>query len=273
MMPCHNAVMTKMADPSLVEIVRDLEQEHRSLAHILDAMDESYWYRDTASTGWQVRHQISHLAFFDHRAVLALLDPDAFVEDRRRIMASAPHDPSVDMAETSRPADLRRIWYEHSQALIAASRQVPPGMRVPWYGPSMSTKSFLTARLMECWAHGEDVAAAVSLEREGTSRLRHVAHIGVATRAFCLSINGLPADDSPVVIELRSPDGDIWKWESGTSTEGGELQSIRGEALDFCRVVTQRRRIEETTLAVVGIAAQSWMDVAQAFAGPPGRKN
>ena len=31
----------------------------------------------------------------------------------------------------------------------------------PWYGPSMSARSFVTARLMETWAHGMDVADAL----------------------------------------------------------------------------------------------------------------
>lgn len=269
--------MTIGADPLQPGIVQDLEGEHRSLATMLDGLDESHWYRDTASPGWQVRHQISHLEYFDRRAVMALTDPDAFAEDRRRIMAAAPHDPSVDMAESSQPAELLRSWHEHSLQLIEAGRRAAPGLRVPWYGPSMSTKSFLTARLMECWAHGEDVAAAVAYQREPTDRLRHVAHIGVATRAFCLGINGLPPDDSPIDIRLSSPDGELWEWRSGAGVQPGgrqpaHSQSISGQAVDFCRVVTQRRRIEETALKVVGSSAQSWMDVAQAFAGPPGRK-
>jgi len=45
---------------------------------------------------------------------------------------------------------------------------------------------------------------------------------------------------------------------------------IRGTATDFCRVVTQRRHISDTHLEVIGPAAEEWMSVAQAFAGPPG---
>ncbi|MEK7446600.1 MAG: TIGR03084 family protein, partial [candidate division NC10 bacterium] len=39
--------------------------------------------------------------------------------------------------------------------------------------------------------------------------------------------------------------------------------------VDFCRVVTHRRHVEDTGLTLVGPAAREWMLVAQAFAGPP----
>lgn len=231
------------------------------------------WDLATASPGWSIRHQVSHLEFFDRRAAMALEDPRAFVEDRRLIMAGAPHDPSVDLAKSASPGPLFESWQLSAAELLRTAAQAASDVRVPWYGPSMSLVSFLTARLMECWAHGEDVAAAAGIQRAPTERLRHVAHIGVATRAFCLSINDLPADDSVVDVTLRSPAGEIWTWKSGVhSDDVSPKSSITGEALDFCRVVTQRRRIEETGLNVIGNSAGTWMRVAQAFAGPPGRR-
>lgn len=251
------------------EVLVDLEFEHRSLFQVIEYLDDDLWSRETPSSGWQVRHQISHLEFFDRRAVLALTDPESFAEDRRRIMAAAPRDLSISVAESASPAELLAAWMQNSHQLVVIGRQVDPESRVPWYGPSMSVKSFLTARLMECWAHGEDVVAALDQDRRPTRRLRHVAHIGIATRAFALSINGLPADDSRIDISLTAPDGEIWEWASGSS--GGQSQSVSGTALDFCRVVTQRLRVEDSALEIHGVAARTWMEVAQAFAGPPRR--
>lgn len=261
--------MTAAGIPTLDDVLEDLEFEHQSLSQVIENLDDDSWLRDTPSPTWQVRHQISHLEFFDRRAVLALTDPESFAEDRRQIMAAAPRDLSVSLAESASPEELLAAWMEHSRRLQVVGRQVDPGTRVPWYGPSMSVKSFLTARLMECWAHGEDVVAAVDRDRPPTSRLRHVAHIGVATRAFALSINGLPADESRIDIILTAPDGATWEWTSGASE--GRTQSISGTALDFCRVVTQRLRVEDSALEIRGVAARTWMDVAQAFAGPPRR--
>ena len=63
---------------------------------------------------------------------------------------------------------------------------------------------------------------------------------------------------------LDAPDGSQWEWdEAGTD-------SVRGPALDFCLVVTQRRHRDDTALEVDGDAAQEWISIAQAFAGAPG---
>jgi hypothetical protein len=41
--------------------------------------------------------------------------------------------------------------------------------------------------------------------------------------------------------------------------------------LDFCLVVTQRVHLSDTALELEGEPARAWMEIAQAFAGPPGK--
>jgi len=125
--------------------------------------------------------------------------------------------------------------------MTTAFRSRGPKDRIPWFGPDMSTLSFATARLMETWSHGQDVADTVGAPWEPTDRLRHVAHIGVSTRGWRL-----------------------WTWGPEDATD-----RITGDATEFCLVVTQRRRPEETALAADGDLAQEWIQLAQAFAGPP----
>ncbi len=93
-----------------------------------------------------------------------------------------------------------------------------------------------TARLMETWAHGQDVADALGRSRQPTPRLRHVAHIGVRTRDFAYLVRDLPVPAEPFRYELTAPDGQLWTW--GPDDAG---QRITGPALDFCLLVTQRR--------------------------------
>ena len=45
---------------------------------------------------------------------------------------------------------------------------------------------------------------------------------------------------------------------------------VSGPALDFCLLVTQRRHRADLALVPTGHAADDWLDIAQAFAGPPG---
>lgn len=56
----------------------------------------------------------------------------------------------------------------------------------------MSAASALTARLMETWAHIQDIADALGISREPTERLRHIAYLGVGARSFSYAIRGTP---------------------------------------------------------------------------------
>jgi uncharacterized protein (TIGR03084 family) len=125
---------------------------------------------------------------------------------------------------------------------------------VPWFGLPMSAASSLTARIMETWAHGQDVADALGVTRVPTTRLRHVAHIGVGARAFSYLANGLEVPTEPV--RTWGPDG--------------VPDRVSGPALDFCLLVTQRRHRDDTALEATGPRADRWLSIAQAFAGPPG---
>jgi uncharacterized protein (TIGR03084 family) len=249
-------------------MIADLASEQDSLDLVVADLDEATWQLATDSPGWTIADQISHLQFFDERAALAMNDPAAFGVDRQHLISSAPRDLSVELGRQVSAGELLDAWRHARRALIEAALKVDPTVRVPWYGPSMAVKSFLTARLMECWAHGHDVAEAVGVRRSPSVRLKHVAHIGVGARAFSLLINQLPEDSQSIRVELTAPGGELWTWGDETSD-----QRVLGDALDFCLVVTQRRALSESQLTVVGDSATTWMRIAQAFAGAPTRKS
>ncbi len=117
---------------------------------------------------------------------------------------------------------------------------------------------------MEAWLHGHDVTDALALPRRDTDRVRHIVVLGARTRGFAYSIHGRPAPSEPVRIELELPSGTRW-----IDGDAGAVNRITGPAVDFCRVVTHRRHVDDTRLATVGPAAREWMLIAQAFAGPP----
>ena len=249
-------------------MIADLASEQDSLDLVVADLDEATWQLATDSPGWTIADQISHLQFFDERAALAMNDPAAFGVDRQHLISSAPRDLSVELGRQVSAGELLDAWRQSRRALIEAAMKVDPTVRVPWYGPSMAVKSFLTARLMECWAHGHDIAEAVGVQRSPSVRLKHVAHIGVGARAFSLLINQLPEDSRSIRVELTAPGGELWTWGDETSD-----QRVLGDALDFCLVVTQRRALSDSQLTVVGDSATTWMRIAQAFAGAPTRKS
>ena len=183
----------------------------------------------------------------------ALTEPGDFVEE------GAAEGAVVD------PATLLTGWRSGRGRMTEVLARVPAGTRLPWFGPPMSAASMATARLMETWAHGQDVADALGVVRPPTSRLRHVAHIGARTRDFAFRGRGLTPPGEEFRVALTAPDGQEWTWGPA-----GAEQSVAGPALDFCLLVTQRRNRADLALTAVGTDADRWLDIAQAFAGPPG---
>jgi uncharacterized protein (TIGR03084 family) len=163
------------------------------------------------------------------------------------------------------PADLLTDWRVTRGRLHDALLAVPEGRKLPWFGPPMSAPSMATARLMETWAHGLDVADALGVKRPPTERLRSIAHIGVRTRDYAFVVNNLAPPAEPFLVELRGPGGDTWSWGPPDAA-----QRVTGSAEDFCFLVTQRRPASALDVTAHGPDAQRWLRIAQAFAGPPG---
>ena len=130
----------------------------------------------------------------------------------------------------------------------------------------MSAASMASARMMETWAHGVDVADALGVTREPTARLRSIAHIGVRTRDFAYTVHELTPPTEVFRVELSAPGGGVWTWGPDDAA-----QRVTGPAEDFALLVTQRRALHDLDVTAVGADAQKWLTIAQAFAGPPGK--
>ncbi len=246
-------------------LARDLADEQASLDGLVAALDDAAWGLDTPAAGWTVLDQIGHLAYFDAAAALAMRSPDEFHASLEGVATAALAGELDDLTlgpwRALAPAAVLAGWRANRDDLAAAAAALDPERRVPWYGPAMSAASFLTARLMETWAHGTDVADALGTHLAATDRLVHVARLGVITRGWSYAVRGETAPEGRVRVELTGPSGAAWTW--------GDAQAedvVRGPAEDFCLVVTQRRHLEDTALET-GELARHWLIRAQAFAG------
>ncbi|AVT36267.1 TIGR03084 family metal-binding protein [Plantactinospora sp. BB1] len=250
----------------LDSLLTDLAAESAALETLVVRLPEADWARPTPAPGWTVAHQIAHLAWTDHVATLAATDVDAFAESIRH----AANDPSgfIDRgaAEFLAPVpELLQRWRAGRSALDRALRDVPAGTKMPWYGTRMSATSMATARIMETWAHGEDIADTLGITRTPTARLRHVAYLGARTVGHAFATHGRPIPEAPVRVELTGPDGEPWHFGPADAAD-----RVSGPALDFCLLVTQRRHHADLALVAVGPVATEWLGIAQVFAGPPG---
>jgi uncharacterized protein (TIGR03084 family) len=255
-----------VASPHDLEVVlADLQAESDDLDAVIGTATPQRLAMPTPADGWSVGDTLGHLWFFDREGRRALQQPDDFVAGLVELAADidgymARHLEQIRSLGESLPSS----WHEERRLIIAALREIDPGARVPWYGPPMSPMSFATARLMETWAHGQDIVDGLGATRKPTDRLRHIAHLGVRTRGFSYAVKGREAPDVPVFVALTAPSGAEWTWGDPTAAD-----RVSGPALDFCLLVTQRRLLEDLSLTVEGDAAAEWLAIAQAFAGGP----
>ncbi|MGH3967224.1 MAG: TIGR03084 family metal-binding protein [Mycobacterium sp.] len=251
----------------LDSIIADLRAESDELDTLVAQLSPERWAEPTPAAGWTIAHQIGHLLWTDRVAFTAVVDEPHFAEllDAAAANPSGFVDAGADELAAMLPPELLADWRSTRLRLHDALLTVPDGRKLPWFGPPMSAASMATARLMETWAHGLDVADALDVRRPATARLRSIAHIGVRTRDYAFVINGLTPPAEPFFVELRAPAGETWSW--GTPDAA---QRITGSAEDFCALVTQRRPLSALDIAAHGEDAQRWLGIAQAFAGPPG---
>jgi uncharacterized protein (TIGR03084 family) len=248
-------------------IVADLRAESDELDALVAPLPPDRWADPTPSPGWTIAHQIAHLLWTDRVSLTAIADEAAFGD----VLAAASADPAgfVDAGAEElavvAPAELLADWRDTRARLHEALVSVPDGRKLPWFGPPMSAASMATARLMETWAHGLDVADALGVDRPATERLRSIAHLGVRTRDYAFLVNNLTPPTEPFRVELQGLGGDTWSWGPPEAP-----QRVTGSAEDFCYLVTQRRGLNTLDITAEGPDAQRWLTIAQAFAGPPG---
>lgn len=252
--------------PDLDRLRTDLHAEHEALDAVVAPVADDAWDVMTPAEPWTVRDQISHLTFFDRTAAMAVADPEAFAASLHEAASDIEGymNSPLEAARALAPSEVLHRWRVARSDMLDAFARLDGGERVPWYGPPMSPASFMSARLMETWAHGQDIVDALGLAREPSERLRHIVHLGVRARPYCYAVNDkqLPGVDVGVDVELPTGERLVY--------DGSPGEMVSGPAEDFCLVVTQRRHIADTALEVSGPAAEEWMAIAQCFAGAAG---
>ena len=253
----------------LQRFIDDLCAESDSLDALVADLPDSRWADPTPAEGWTIAHQIAHLPWTDEAALLAVTDPDGFTA-QLTVAASQPGRLRRAGADGARPAPRRPA--RRLARGPGPTRGGPPGgaagQKILWFGPPMSAASMATARLMETWAHGQDVADALGAARTPTApaaarRPPRCPHPRLRLRRRTNS----PPPAEEFRVELTAPDG----VPSGRGVPRTPRSASPGPALDFCLLVTQRaqpRRPRRST--ATGAGRGRWLDIAQAFAGPPG---
>lgn len=248
-------------------LCEELLAENRELDAFVTGLSGADWARPTPFFDWTVRDQILHLHQVDGFGILSLEDRVAFSSKLRDIRAKQAE--GIELSQQVRDefsgvadGDVLMAWRDGYRRIVLDLQNAPDGYRVAWFGPEMGVVSFATARLMEVWAHGQDIYDLLDVVRAPTDRIRHICDLGARTFRWSFHNRGLETPARPDV-RLNAPSGETWEWPG----DGNGL--VHGPALDFAMVVTQRRAFEDTSLAVDGDTALQWMEIAQCFAGAP----
>ena len=247
----------------------DFRQEGNELrAFLQETFATADWTRPTPFKNWTTEDVFQHLMVGDRLNILSMTNPERFIAVMaQRTAARAQGNKTSGVEYLDEPVghgvDLLAQWHGQLNRLCDLFQVADAKARMKWVGPDMSIRSAATARLMETWAHGQDIYDMVGASRTATDRLRHIAVLGVNTFAWTFVNRGLQPPEMPPCIELTAPSGEVWRWN-----EADQDNKIVGNALDFCQVVTQGRNIIDVNLQVNGDAATQWMAIAQCFAGP-----
>ncbi|MFE3190046.1 TIGR03084 family metal-binding protein [Nocardia sp. NPDC059240] len=240
--------------------VPDLVAEGDELDALVSAHDD--WTAPTPAAGWTIAHQIAHLAVADANVLIAIRTPGTFATVLKQAEAAGPRAADLDAEEgAAKPRSaLLNEWRSGRAELATALRDIPLDQSFPWFGSDLTATLMVPLRLMETWAHGQDIYDTLGVAHPPTARLRHVAALGVAGVGLSFYAAQLPIPTAPFRVELTGPDGAVWVWGPDDAA-----QRVRGSALDFCLRVTQRRSLADTDLTADGHDAWFWLENARVF--------
>lgn len=249
------------------DVIADLTAEAKAVDELVAGVEDAAWARPTPAPGWTVANQIAHLAFTFRLAGTAASDPELFAA--MTAPAAKDFEGAVNGAlrefENDPPEVLFDKWRVERDAAIKALAAVPAGEVVPWLVRPLPPAVLACAGMMECFAHGQDIADALGVERARTDRLWHVAWFATLTWDFGYQARGLTPPDVQFRYELTAPSGAVWEFGPADASE-----RITGPAVDFCLLATRRRHRADLAVRADGAHADAWLDIAQAYRGPAG---
>src|SRR5260370_1014559 len=114
----------------------------------------------------------------------------------------------------------------------------------------------------------------------GWTIAHQIAHLAWTDQAAVLAVTDPDGFAAPPRNAIDQPESFVDRGAEGFRDQGPALLArgrggtaggaLTGAALDFCLLVPQRRHRSDLALLADGAVAEEWLDVAQAFAGPPG---
>ena len=233
----HPGTMPHTQDHSFVDV---LDAEYADLASVVCSLTEEQWNLATPADGWSVKNSLSHLADTEDIARHTLTGgPRTFANEVTRLEGRVIAG-GVAKGQAMTGTEVLEWFTEASAYNRAAFRRTDTSLRVPW-GMGMSWRSFVTARLMETWAHGLEIRAGLLQPGADSDRLEYISWLSLATLPYTLKVAHIEAPAGrDLRLELVGPHGQTWVFGPDDATD-----IIRGNAGLWCRRAVQRVTMAE----------------------------
>jgi uncharacterized protein (TIGR03084 family) len=258
-------------------LAKDFLDESEALHALVAPLGPHELDQKTAFKDWTINTVIRHLHIWNMAADFSLKADgsfEAYYTKLSEFLGKGAKLPAFELDYLSlKGKELVAAWRKQFGETAARFATADPAQRVKWAGPDMSVRSSLTARLMETWAHGQEVYDVLGVVRRNADRIRNIVVLGNNTYGWTFKVRGVTPPDPRPHLRLTAPSGEVWLYN-----EPSETELVEGLAEEFCQVVTQTRNIADTKLRIVGPNATNWMSKAQCFAGaaetppPPGSR-
>ena len=247
----------------------DFKAESDALYALMKDLDDAAFDAPTQFKGWTLNNVLEHLHMWNWAANESYVDEDNFVSWLDGVLKAMAGSGGMRTYEAEwnggkKGQELLAIWHGFYTEMAARFVEVDAKKRLKWAGPDMSARSSISARLMETWAHGQEVFDQLGVVRENTDSIRSIAVLGTNTFGWTYATRGETPPGPMPFVKLTAPSGDLWEFG-----EPSDDERVEGAAADFCQVVTQVRNIADADLQVKGAVATEWMSKAQCFAGAP----
>lgn len=244
----------------------DFKAESDGLYELLKDLDDAAFDAPTQFKGWTLNNVLEHLHVWNWAANESHADEANFVIWLDGVMTAVMKG-GMRSFEAEWIGDLKgrallETWHGFYTDMALRFVEIDPKRRLKWAGPDMSARSSISARLMETWAHGQEVYDHLGVVRQNQDHIRSICVLGTNTFKWTYATRGETPPGPMPFVELTAPSGEVWRFG-----EPSDDARIEGKAEQFCQVVTQVRNIADTDLRVTGTIATDWMSKAQCFAG------
>ncbi len=206
-----------------MEQAQDFLDESVALHALVAPLSPIELKRPTAFKGWTIENVIGHLHVWNIAADLTLTDGDAFQAFMDEVSASIASG-SLRVFEKQWLDGLSGValveaWHKGFRRIAGNYGAADPSSRVKWAGPDMSARSSITARLMETWAHGQEVYDVLGVERGNTDRIRNIVVLGINTYGWTYKTRQQDPPGAMPYLVLTAPSGEVWQF--GDEQNGG----------------------------------------------------